>query len=90
MQNANLTFDADSAWTITGDCGVGELVLESLDQLKADAPVTLTVYYGLSVGGQPVTAPTTAGNISIVFAEPLEATPSGSGEASGGSSGGAS
>ena len=86
MQNANLTFDADSAWTITGDCGVGELVLESLDQLKADAPVTLTVYYGLSVGGQPVTAPTTAGNISIVFAEPLEATPSGSGEASGGAS----
>ena len=83
MQNANLTFDADSTWTITGDCGVGELALESLDQLSAEGPVTLTVYYGLTVGGQPVTSPATVGNVSIVFAEPLEPTPSGSGEASG-------
>ena len=86
MQNANLTFDADSSWTITEDCGVGELALESLDQLSAAAPVTLTVYYGLTVGGQVIDAPVTAGNVSIVFAEPLEATPSGSGEASGGAS----
>ena len=94
MQNANLTFDADSAWTITGDCGVGELTLESLDQLSAEGPVTLTVYYGLTVGGQAITDPTDVGNISIVFAEPLEPTPSntsasggmGSGEASGGAS----
>ena len=77
MQNANLTFDRDSTWTITEDCGVGDLVLESLDQLKADGPVTLTVYYSLTVGGQPITRPVTAGNVSIVFAEPLEATPSG-------------
>ena len=83
MQNANLTFDAASSWTITESCGVGELVLESLDQLKADGPVTLTVYYGLSVSGQPVTEPTTVGNVSIVFAEPLEAAPSGSSEMSG-------
>ena len=94
MQNANLTFDADSTWTITGDCGVGELVLESLDQLSAEGPVTLTVYYGLTVGGQAVTAPVTVGNISIVFAEPLEPTPSntsasggmGSGDPAGGAS----
>ena len=86
MQNANLTFDADSSWTITGSCGVGELTLESLDQLSADGPVTLTVYYGLTVGGQPVVEDTTVGSISIVFAEPLEATPSGGG-ASGGMSG---
>ena len=86
MQNANLTFDADSSWTITEDCGVGNLTLESLDQLSAEAPVTLTVYYSLTVGGQPITAETTVGNIHIVFAEPLEATPSGgssSGEMSG-------
>ena len=83
MQNANLTFDAASSWTVTEDCGVGELVLDSLDQLSAEGPVTLTVYYGLTVGGQAVTEPTTVGNISIVFAEPLEATPSGgSGEMS--------
>ena len=86
MQNANLTFDKDSSWTITESCGVGELVLESLDQLKADTPVTLTVYYGLTAGGQTITEETTVGNITIVFAEPLEATPSG-GSASGGMSG---
>ncbi len=90
MQNANLTFDAQSSWTVTEDCGVGELVLEGLDQLKADAPVTLTVYYSLTVGGQPITEETTVGNVSIVFAEPLEATPSGSGEMSGEASGEAS
>ena len=91
MQNANLTFDADSTWKITESCGVGDLVLESLDQISADAPVTLTVYYSLTVGGRPVTADTTVGNISIVFAEPLEATPSGgSGEMSGEMSGEAS
>ena len=84
MQNANLTFDKDSFWTITEDCGVGELTLESLDQLSAAKPVTLTVYYGLTVGGKAITEETTAGNITIVFAEPLEATPSGgSGEMSG-------
>ena len=81
MQNANLTFE------ITESCGVGELTLERLDQISADAPVTLTVYYSLTVGGQEITAPTTVGNVSIVFAEPLEATPSGSGEASGSMSG---
>lgn len=82
MQNANLTFDKDSSWTITESCGVGELTLESLDQLKTASPepVTLTVYYGLTVGGRPVTGDTTVGNISIVFAEPLEPTPSGSSE----------
>jgi hypothetical protein len=84
MQNANLTFDADSAWNITGDCGVGDLVLESLDQLTADEAVTLTVYYSLTVGGEAVTQETTVGNVTIVFAEPLEATASTNTSASGG------
>ena len=84
MQNANLTFDANSSWTITEDCGVGTLVLESLDQLSSETPVTLSVYYGLTVGGQAVAAPTTVGNVFIVFAEPLEATPSTNSSASGG------
>jgi hypothetical protein len=84
MQNANLTFDATSTWNITGDCGVGDLVLESLDQLTADGPVTLTVYYSLTVGGTPITQDTTAGNVTIVFAEPLEATASTNTSASGG------
>jgi hypothetical protein len=84
MQNANLTFDATSSWNITGDCGVGDLVLESLDQLTADEPVTLTVYYSLTVGGTPITQDTTAGNVTIVFAEPLEATASTNTSASGG------
>ena len=84
MQNANLTFDKDSTWTLTDSCGVGELTLESLDQLSAAKPVTLTVYYGLTVGGKPVTAPTSIGNISIEFAEPLEPTPSPNNSASGG------
>jgi hypothetical protein len=83
-QNANLTFDAASTWNITGDCGVGDLVLESLDQLTADEPVTLTVYYSLTVGGTPITQDTTAGNVTIVFAEPLEATVSTNTSASGG------
>lgn len=85
MQNANLSFDADSAWTVTGDCGVGELVVDSLDQITADKAVTVTVYYGLTVGGETVTEETTEGNVTFVFAEPLEATPSGntSGEMSG-------
>ncbi|MGM9615189.1 MAG: hypothetical protein ACI3W7_06675 [Oscillospiraceae bacterium] len=83
-QNANLTFDADSSWTITESCGVGELTLDSLDQISADVPVTLTVYYGLTVDGHAVTEDVSVGNVTIVFAEPLEATVSaGSGEASG-------
>lgn len=85
MQNANLTFDADSTWTVTESCGVGDLVVESLDQITAEAPVTVTVYYSLTVGGEQITAETTVGNVTYVFAEPLEATPSGntSGEMSG-------
>ncbi|MCD8116426.1 MAG: hypothetical protein LUE21_04815 [Oscillospiraceae bacterium] len=83
MQNANLTFDADSTWTITADCGVGDLVLESLDQLSAEEPVTLSVYYSLTVGGEAVTEETTVGNVTIVFAEPLEATQSSTSSASG-------
>ena len=78
MQNANLTFDADSTWTVTESCGVGDLVVESLDQITAEAPVTVTVYYSLTVGGEAITAETTVGNVTYVFAEPLEATPSGS------------
>lgn len=87
MQNANITLDAQSSWKITEDCGVGELVLESLDQISADSAVTLTVYYGLTVGGQPITEGTTVGNVTIVFAEPLEPTPSPNNSASGGMSG---
>lgn len=85
MQNANLTFDADSTWTVTESCGVGDLVVENLDQITAEAPVTVTVYYSLTVGGEAITAETTVGNVTYVFAEPLEATPSGntSGEMSG-------
>lgn len=85
MQNANFTFDADSSWCVTGDCGVGELVVESLDCITADKAVTVTVYYGLTVGGEAVTEESTVGNVTFVFAEPLEATPSGStsGEMSG-------
>ena len=47
--------------------------------------MTVTVYYSLTVGGQSITAETTVGNVTYVFAEPLEATPSGntSGEMSG-------
>ena len=85
MQNANLSFDADSSWTVTESCGVGELAVESLDQITADAPVTVSVYYSLTVGGEAVTEDTVCGNVSYVFCEPLEATPSGnsSGEMSG-------
>ncbi len=78
MQNANFTFDADSSWTVTESCGVGDLVVESLDQITAEAPVTVTVYYSLTVGGEAVTAETTVGNVTFVFEEPLEATPSAS------------
>lgn len=85
MQNANITLDKDSTWTVTADCGVGELVVESLDQIKADAPVTVSVFYGLTVGGKAVTEDCTVGNVTFVFTEPLEPTPSpASGEASGG------
>ncbi len=77
MQNANLTFDADSTWTVTESCGVGNVVVDSLDQITADAPVTVTVYYSLTAGGEAVTEETTVGNVTFVFAEPLEATPSG-------------
>ena len=78
MQNANLSFDADSSWTVTESCGVGELAVESLDQITAEAPVTVSVYYSLTVGGETVTEDTVCGNVSYVFCEPLEATPSGS------------
>ncbi len=78
MQNANLTFDADSTWTITADCGVGYLVLETLDQISADEPVTLTVYYSLTVGGETITEDVTVGNVTITFAEPLTASSSSS------------
>ena len=84
MQNANLTFDADSTWTVTESCGVGTLAVESLDQITADAPVTVTVYYGLTVGGAAVTEDCTVGNVTFTFAEPLEATPSSNSSASGG------
>jgi len=92
MQNANFIFDADSSWTVTGDCGVGELKAESLEQITAESPVTVTVYYSLTVGGEQITEETTVGNVTYVFAEPLEATPSGStsGEMSGEASGEAS
>ena len=83
MQNANLTFDADSTWTVTESCGVGTLAVESLDQITADAPVTVTVYYGLTVGGQAVTEETTVGNVTFVFAEPLVSEASSSSSASG-------
>jgi hypothetical protein len=46
--------------------------------------VTLTVYYSLTVGGTPITQDTTAGNVTIVFGEPLEATASTNTSASGG------
>ena len=78
MQNANLTFDATSSWTVTESCGVGKVVVESLDQITAEAPVTVTVYYSLTVGGQQITEETTVGNVTYVFAEPLEAQQSGS------------
>lgn len=87
MQNANLTFDADSSWTVTESCGVGNVVVESLDQITAEAPVTVTVYYSLTVGGESVTTDTTVGNVSFVFAEPLEPTPSNNTSASGNMSG---
>lgn len=77
MQNANLTFDAASRWTVTDSCGVGQLAVASLDQITAEKPVTVTVYYGLTVNGQTVTQPFTYGNVTYTFAEPLEATPSG-------------
>ena len=85
MQNANLTFDATSSWTVTEACGVGNVVVESLDQITAESPVTVTVYYSLTVGGDQITTETTVGNVTFAFAEPLEATPSGSssGEMSG-------
>lgn len=85
MQNANIVLDADSTWMVTGDCGVGDLVMENLEQVTAEAPVTVTVYYSLTVGGQTITDEITVGNVTYVFAEPLEATPSGSssGEMSG-------
>ncbi len=85
MQNANLSFDAASTWSVTEDCGVGDLVVESLEQITADKPVTVSVYYSLTVGGEAVTEDTVCGNVSYVFCEPLEATPSGnsSGEMSG-------
>ncbi len=76
MQNANLTFDADSHWTVTESCGVGELTVESLDQITASGPVTVTVYYGLTVGGRAVTEEVTVGNVTFIFAEPLEAASS--------------
>ncbi len=78
MQNANLTFDADSTWTITADCGVGYLVLETLDQISADEPVTLTVYYSLTVGGETITEDVTEGNETITVAELLFASSSSS------------
>ena len=78
MQNANLSFDADSCWTVTESCGVGELAVESLEQITASEPVTVSVYYSLTVGGEAVTEDTVCGNVSYVFCEPLEATPSGS------------
>ena len=90
MQNANLTFDADSFWTVTESCGVGDLAVESLDQITAAAPVTVNVYYSLTVGGQPVTEDTVCGNVSYVFCEPLEATPSGGSSEMSGEMGGAS
>ena len=85
MQNANIYLDGTSFWTVTDSCGVGELSMESLDQVKADKPVTVTVYYGLNVAGESIAEETTVGNVTYVFAEPLEATPSGSssGEMSG-------
>ncbi len=85
MQNANLSFDADSTWTVTEDCGVGNLVVENLDQITAEDEVTISVYYSLTVGGEEITEDTVCGNVSYVFCEPLEATPSGnsSGEMSG-------
>ncbi len=85
MQNANLSFDADSTWTVTESCGVGDLVVESLEQITAEEAVTISVYYSLTVGGETITEDTVCGNVSYVFCEPLEATPSGnsSGEMSG-------
>lgn len=87
MQNANLTFDADSSWTVTESCGVGNVVVDSLDQITAESPVTVTVYYSLTVGGESITTDTTVGNVSYVFAEPLEPTPSNNTSASGNMSG---
>ena len=67
--------------------GIGQIGVYEFYGLTADAPVTLTVYYGLTVGGQAVTEPISVGSVSIVFAEPMEPTPPNN-SASGGMGGG--
>lgn len=62
--NADLTFDADSTWTVTGDTGVGNLTIASEDCVVADTAVTINVYDTLTIAGQIITEDTTIGNVT--------------------------
>lgn len=65
LRNADLDFDAESVWTVTGNTGVGNLVLASESCVTASEPVTVKVYGELTIGGKAVTEDTTIGNVTF-------------------------
>lgn len=65
LRNADLSFDADSRWTVTGSTGVGNLTLADADCITAETPVTVKVYGTLTIDGQPVTENVTLGNVTF-------------------------
>jgi hypothetical protein len=65
LRNADMTFDANSVWTVTGDTGVGNLTLTSDKCVKAASPVTVKVYGTLTINGKQITQNTTIGNVTF-------------------------
>ena len=66
-KNVSLHFDADSTWTIPAGTelfSVGDLTAASLDNITAQAPVTIQVFGTMTVGGQAVTEDVTVGNVT--------------------------
>jgi hypothetical protein len=63
---ANLTFDEQSIWFVTGDASVGNLTLAHENNLVADEAVTITVTGSLVIGEETITETTTVGNVTLV------------------------
>lgn len=63
--NADLEFDENSVWTITGDTGVGNLTLAAKSCVTASEPVTVKVYGKLTIDGKVISEDTTIGNVTF-------------------------
>ena len=60
---ADLTFDADSTWTVTSDTSVDHIEVEDINSIKSDKKVTITYTESDSI------TPGTYGNVTFVQAE---------------------